>query len=608
MPTVEFATCVEDTMIGLKQFNTLSHLAPKCKHANTVSLFGLVRVISMPLLVVSLLLISATLPAQTQLGSNIDGEAAYDESGWSVSMSSTGNRMAIGAQSNDGNGADSGHVRIYQWSGTDWEQLGDDIDGEAIYDDSGWSVSMSSSGDRVAIGARDNDGGGFSSGHVRVYQWSGEDWEQLGDDIDGESAYDYFGISVSMSADGNRFAAGGIGNDGNGFDAGHVRIFQWSGSDWEQLGDEINGEAPYDESGFSVSISSDGDHLAIGARGNDDNGIDAGHTRVFEWSGTAWVQIGDDINGEAYGDEFGRSVSMAPDGGRLAVGGPFNINNSRINAGHVRVFQWSGSDWLQLGNDIDGAAAYDESGESVSLSSDGNRLVIGATGNDDGGLNSGHARVFQWSGSSWEQLGSDIEGESAEDASGNSVSISSDSNRLAVGARWNDGNGPDSGHVRVFDLSPLNNFTINPGLNDAWYNPLTDGQGFFITIFPDLNVASLAWFTYDTELPPEDAQANLGDPGHRWFTGLGPITGNQVRMDIEMTSGGLFDTPTEITRTDPPGSDGTMILTFTNCNSGSVEYDIPSINGHNVVPIRRVANDNIVICEALNQPAASSSK
>ena len=141
---------------------------------------------------------------------------------------------------------------------------------------------------------------------------------------------------------------------------------------------------------------------------------------------------------------------------------------------------------------------------------------------------------------------------------------------------------------------------INAGLNDAWYDPETSGQGFFITVFPDLNYVSLAWFTYDTELPPEDATANLGDPGHRWLTAGGQIDGNKVLMSIEMTSGGLFDTATEITRTDPPGSDGTIILTFDGCNSGTVEYDIPSITRQGSVPIQRVAGDNIALCEALN--------
>jgi len=141
---------------------------------------------------------------------------------------------------------------------------------------------------------------------------------------------------------------------------------------------------------------------------------------------------------------------------------------------------------------------------------------------------------------------------------------------------------------------------MNAGLNDAWYNPDTDGQGFFITVFPDLNAVSLAWFTYDTDLPAEDATANLGDPGHRWLTAVGPIEGNQAVMEIEMTSGGLFDAATTIDRTDPPGSDGTITLTFTSCNSATVEYDIPSINKQGIVPIQRVANDNIVICEALS--------
>lgn len=142
-------------------------------------------------------------------------------------------------------------------------------------------------------------------------------------------------------------------------------------------------------------------------------------------------------------------------------------------------------------------------------------------------------------------------------------------------------------------------FQINAGLNDAWYNPATDGQGFFITVFPDIGYVSLAWFTYDTELPAEDATANLGDPGHRWFTAGGPIEGNQVNMQIEMTSGGLFDTASVIERTDPPGSDGTITLTFDHCNSGTVEYDITSINRQGTIPIQRVAGDNIVICEAL---------
>jgi hypothetical protein len=563
-----------------------------------VSMIDLKQVFTV--LVIFLLTLSTTLSAQTRLGTDLDGEAAYDESGGAVTLSANGKYLAVGARNNDGNGFDAGHVRVYHWTGTAWAQLGADIDGEAPYDESGGFVSLSSDGKRLAIGARNNDGNGFDSGHVRVYQWTATAWAQMGSDINGEAAYDESGGSVSLCSDGHRLAIGARKNDGNGFDSGHVRVYQWTGAAWAQMGSDINGEAAYDESGASVSLSADGSRLAIGADKNDGNGIDSGHVRVYQWSGTTWSQLGADINGEAFGDHSGQSVSLSQSGERLAIGAPFNVNSHGTNSGHVRVYQWSGAAWTKLGADIDGEAAYDESGGSVSLAADGNHLAIGAAKNDGNGIDSGQARVYRWSGTAWTQIGVDLDGETFGDGSGHSISLSAYSNRLAIGAPLNDGNGQSAGHARVYDFDMFNAFRINAGLNDAWYNPLTDGQGFFINVFPDFGVTSLAWFTYDTELPPEDAQSNLGDPGHRWLTAIGPITGNQVTMDIEMTSGGLFDTPTEIQRTDPPGSDGTIVLTFYSCNTGTVEYDIPSINRKGTVYIRRVANDNIVLCEALD--------
>jgi hypothetical protein len=154
--------------------------------------------------------------------------------------------------------------------------------------------------------------------------------------------------------------------------------------------------------------------------------------------------------------------------------------------------------------------------------------------------------------------------------------------------------------LQILASAPL--LQMNSGLNDAWYNPMTDGQGLFITVFPDLAKVSLAWFTYDTELPPMDATANLGDPGHRWLTALGPISGNQSVMVIDIASGGIFDTATEIEHTEPIGSDGTITLTFKNCSEGSIAYNIPSIGRQGTVPIRRIVDDNILLCERLSQP------
>ncbi|MBX2958978.1 MAG: T9SS type A sorting domain-containing protein [Flavobacteriales bacterium] len=392
-----------------------------------------------------------TTHAQIQLGADIDGEVAGDLSGGSVSISSDGSRVAIGAYSNDGNGNNAGHVRIYEWTGSSWIQLGADIDGEAADDYSGYSVSISSDGSRVAIGARFNDGNGTDAGHVRIYEWTGSSWIQLGADIDGEAAGDQSGVSVFISSDGSRVVIGASQNDGNGTGAGHVRIYEWSGSSWIQLGADIDGEAAGDLSGSSVSISSDGSRVAIGAYGNDGNGTGAGHVRIYEWSGSSWTQLGADIDGEATDDLSGSSVSISSDGSRVAIGAGLNDGNG-TDAGHVRIFEWTGSSWVQLGADIDGEAEDDQSGNSISISSDGNHVAIGAYRNNGNGFNAGHVRFYEWTGSSWTQLGADIDGEAIYDRSGNSVSISSDGSRIAIGGYYNGGNGTYAGQVRIYSL------------------------------------------------------------------------------------------------------------------------------------------------------------
>ena len=412
---------------------------------------------------------SSSTPASTPWGvytlisADIDGEAAFDYSGYSVSLSSDGTTVAIGAHYNDGNGSNSGHVRIYAWNSTTsaWEQQGADIDGEAAGDKSGYSVSLSSDGTTVAIGAIENDGNGSNSGHVRIYAWNSTTsaWEQQGADIDGEAESDGSGWSVSLSSDGTTVAIGALSNDGsNGSNSGHVRIYAWNStiSAWEQQGADIDGEAENDLSGRSVSLSSDGTTVAIGAYKNDSNGPSSGHVRIHAWNSTtsAWEQQGADIDGEAAGDKSGYSVSLSSDGTTVAIGATGNDGNGS-NSGHVRIYAWNSttSAWEQQGADIDGEAEDENSGWSVSLSSDGTTVAIGAIENDGNGSNSGHVRIYAWNSttSAWEQQGADIDGEAENDLSGWSVSFSSDGTTVAIGARFNEGsNGPSSGHVRIY--------------------------------------------------------------------------------------------------------------------------------------------------------------
>ena len=262
--------------------------------------------------------------------------------------------MAIGAKENDGNGNDSGHVRVYQNDNGTWTKIGDDIDGEAASDYSGYSVSLSSDGTIVAIGGVYNTGAnGAYSGHVRVYQNVNGTWTKIGDDIDGEAVQDFSGYSVSLSSDGSVVAIGAFYNDGNGSNSGHVRIYQNDNGTWTKIGDDIDGEASGDQSGISVSLSADGSTVAIGAPQNDENGNASGHVRVFQNTSGNWTQVAVDINGEAAGDQSGISVSLSADGSTVAVGAHKN-DDSGDNAGHVRVYESTGTTGLSFTTLVDG--------------------------------------------------------------------------------------------------------------------------------------------------------------------------------------------------------------------------------------------------------------
>ena len=152
------------------------------------------------------------------LGINLSSNMAYGNETLTVGV--TGNSIYDAA----GNVASTSQSNNTATLNGIVKQLGSDIDGEAASDVSGKSVSMNAAGDRVAIGAPNNDGTGSNAGHVRVYAYSSNSWSQLGADIDGEAASDNFGNAVSMNAAGERVAIGGKINDGTARKAGHVRI------------------------------------------------------------------------------------------------------------------------------------------------------------------------------------------------------------------------------------------------------------------------------------------------------------------------------------------------------------------------------------------------
>ena len=177
-----------------------------------------------------------------QVGADIDGENADDYSGWSVAMNAAGDTVIIGAPQRRQRRY-SGQARVFTLTDGVWVQVGADIDGETANDWSGWSVAMNAAGDTVIIGAPYNAGNGDDAGHARVFTLTDGVWVQVGADIDGETAEDHSGWSVAMNSSGYAVIIGAPGNDGNGNDSGHARVFRSAPE-----------PTPTSEAGFAVAV------------------------------------------------------------------------------------------------------------------------------------------------------------------------------------------------------------------------------------------------------------------------------------------------------------------------------------------------------------------
>lgn len=358
-----------------------------------------------------------------QQGPSIVGNAAYDELGRSVALSADARTLVVGATGHHDNTDRKGYVKVYRAEEDDWKRIGQTIYGNATGDLFGRSVDITDEGNIIVIGAPGSYNYTDRPGYVRVFSLVSNDevgddtWNQISQDIIGEANGNRFGYSVSISEHGETIAVGAF-NGGNN-NSGYVRIYRLEddGMSWGQIGEDIVGEAENDDFGVSVSLSADGSTIAIGDPYNDDNGAGSGKVVVYriDNEGSSWERLVQSIHGDNAGDRFGRSLNLSPNGNTLAIGSPgFWEDDDR--PGYVRVFSLESSlntdIWIQIGQDITGEANGDEFGYSVSLSDDGKTLAMGVRSADVNGHSSGHVKVYQMddSVSGWMQLCVDVDG------------------------------------------------------------------------------------------------------------------------------------------------------------------------------------------------------
>jgi hypothetical protein len=325
---------------------------------------------------------------------------------------------------------------ILPTKGSSYQEIAEVL-GNKAGDNTGTSVSLSADGRYMAVGAPQVAVG---PGEVRVYarQSSSNDYVLLGNTIFGAQQGDLFGLSVSISDDGQIVTIGAPSADNN---SGYAAIFRFDplSSTWEQLGNILTSVVPDGRAGSSVSLSGKGRRVAVGIpRANGLNGI----TLVYQYSPLTqlWTRLGQSITGSD-GELNGFAVSLDESGETLAIGAVRSPTPS-ADRGRVYLLTFSNAgEWQQLGRAITGS---DLMGRSISLSSNGRRVAIGSTGYGSGLREDvGACQVFGFVDNNWSQLGSVLAGEQGDERSGFSVALSRNGLRLACG-------GPGDSVVRLY--------------------------------------------------------------------------------------------------------------------------------------------------------------
>jgi hypothetical protein len=250
-----------------------------------------------------------------------------------------------------------------------------------------------------------------------------------------------FGLVVDISKDGLTIA---IAEKQTGFVNSYLRMYKLINGTWTQIGSTIDsvGYITY------LSLNGNGTVVAFGMPISPDG---SGRAKVYEYINNTWTQKGSTFSGGS-GDSLGTNILLNSKGNILALSEPGFTYDSIADRGRIRIFSYINNDWSVIGT-LYGEAASDEAGY-LGLNSVGNIISIGSVNNNS---NLGQIEVYQYTGGSWSQIGSDIAGAATGDNFSYFTSMSADGYTIAIGSVLNDAGGTDKGELRVFEYRLVTN-------------------------------------------------------------------------------------------------------------------------------------------------------
>tara|TARA_Y100000389_G_scaffold195548_1_gene227117 strand:+ start:719 stop:3955 length:3237 start_codon:yes stop_codon:yes gene_type:complete len=397
-------------------------------------------------------------------------------------MNSDGTKLIVGT-GYASSVADGESAYIYNYDGSNWDtgtKIVAPTADQHSYDNFGMSVSMSGDGTKVIVGAHREDSGGLDragAAYIYTYDSSSSSWGTGTKIVAFDKAVqDYFGRCVAMNSDGTRVivgayqedAASAPGQAGDLSNSGSAYIYTYdsSSSSWDTGTKIVAPDRAVDDMfGWSVAMNSDGTKVIVGARDDHHNNpvnYDAGSAYIYTYSGSSWDTgikiVAPDAENH---DEFGFDVAMNGDGTKVIVGAswedPGGAANVNAGAAYIYTYDSSSSSW-DTGTKIVASdrQSSDYFGSTVSMNSDGTKVIVGAANEDPSGLGqAGSAYLFTYDGSSWDTgtkiVASDKE---SSDYFGASVAISGDGTKVIVGASYEDPGGiSNAGSAYIYEIT-----------------------------------------------------------------------------------------------------------------------------------------------------------
>ena len=373
-----------------------------------------------------------------------------DNLGYSVSLNYSGNIIAVGAPSNSINSGSSGAIRVYKYNEIGWVRLDFNINILDTYANTffGTSVALNAEGNRVIVNAPTAP---YSIGYSIVY-----DNVSSGNIIDNSLNFLRTKIDMSYVLKSTFEASYNSLKDQIEISFGTIRLNSLDTSSisintintrhssqrfnnilWNQIGLDISNGPPLTNNNKKVAISNDGKVVALSSSSHSD--VSKGRIYVYELSynqaSYSWTRLGlssEIIVGLSNDDQFGWDIALSSDG-RVVAGSSIVSDASGINCGQVRLFELSNNNvWRQKGFNINGPRAGSESGYSISLAGNGNRIAIGSWKDNSNGTNAGAVRVYDFSATiyDWRQQGQTIAGVSGS-FEGYATALSLDGQTLA---------------------------------------------------------------------------------------------------------------------------------------------------------------------------------